>query len=71
MNNIKGAGLGFRREMLDELFPILPSDVDFWEVAPENWIPLGGIYQKQFEQATAQAPFSTHGLSLSIGIRCQ
>ena len=67
MNNIKGAGLGFRREMLNELFPILPNDVDFWEVAPENWIPLGGTYQKQLEQAVAQAPFSTHGLSLSIG----
>ena len=67
MKNIKGAGLGFRREMLDDLFPILPKEVDFWEVAPENWIPLGGIYQKQFEKAIAQAPFSTHGLSLSIG----
>ena len=67
MNEIKGAGLGFRREMLDELLPTLPSDVDFWEVAPENWIPLGGRYQQQFEQVSQQAPFTTHGLSLSIG----
>lgn len=67
MNKIKGAGLGFRREMLDELLPTLPSDIDFWEVAPENWIPLGGRYQLQFEQASQQAPFTTHGLSLSIG----
>ena len=67
MNEIKGAGLGFRREMLDELLPTLPSDIDFWEVAPENWIPLGGRYQQQFEQASQQAPFTTHGLSLSIG----
>ncbi|WP_338518102.1 HvfB family MNIO-type RiPP peptide maturase [Alteromonas gracilis] len=67
MNAIKGAGLGFRREMLDELLPSLPSEVDFWEVAPENWIPLGGRYQQQFEQASKQAPFTTHGLSLSIG----
>ena len=67
MNKIKGAGLGFRREMLDELLPTLPSDIDFWEVAPENWIPLGGRYQQQFEQASQQAPFTTHGLSLSIG----
>ncbi|GFD89798.1 UPF0276 protein [Tenacibaculum sp. KUL152] len=67
MNAIKGAGLGFRREMLDELLPSLPNEVDFWEVAPENWIPLGGRYQQQFEQASKQAPFTTHGLSLSIG----
>ena len=67
MQNIKGAGLGFRREMLDELFPRLPSEVDFWEVAPENWIPMGGRYQEQFANAVCQAPFSAHGLSLSIG----
>ena len=67
MKNIYGAGLGFRREMLKELFPTLPSEVDFWEVAPENWIPLGGKYQKQFQQASSQSPFTTHGLSLSIG----
>tara|TARA_A200000113_G_scaffold219348_1_gene227986 strand:- start:933 stop:1784 length:852 start_codon:yes stop_codon:yes gene_type:complete len=67
MRQIKGAGLGFRREMLQALLPTLPSEVDFWEVAPENWIPLGGKYQEQFQQASMQAPFTTHGLSLSIG----
>ncbi|WP_458730315.1 HvfB family MNIO-type RiPP peptide maturase [Alteromonas alvinellae] len=67
MKNIYGAGLGFRREMLKELLPTLPSEVDFWEVAPENWVPLGGKYQKQFQQASSQSPFTTHGLSLSIG----
>lgn len=67
MKNVSGAGLGFRREMLDELLPQLPSEVDFWEVAPENWIPLGGKYQTQFQEASSQAQFTTHGLSLSIG----
>ena len=67
MKNLKGAGLGFRREMLKDLLPVLPSEVDFWEVAPENWIPLGGKYEAQFQQASKQAPFTTHGLSLSIG----
>ena len=67
MFNLEGAGLGFRRELLDDILPILPSDVDFWEVAPENWIPLGGAYQRKFQQAISQAPFTTHGLSLSIG----
>lgn len=64
---LQGAGLGLRREMLDELLPQLPSEVDFWEVAPENWIPLGGKYQKQLESLTHQANFVCHGLSLSIG----
>jgi len=67
MKHIQGAGLGFRREMLDELLPTLPSEVDFWEVAPENWIPLGGTYESQFAQSIQQSPFTTHGLSLSIG----
>ncbi|NDW23063.1 DUF692 family multinuclear iron-containing protein [Alteromonas hispanica] len=67
MNKIAGAGLGFRREMLNEILPEMPSEVDFWEVAPENWIPLGGLYQEQFKQASTQAAFSSHGLSLSIG----
>eukprot|EP01093_Parvamoeba_rugata_P000999 TRINITY_DN1119_c0_g2_i1.p1 TRINITY_DN1119_c0_g2~~TRINITY_DN1119_c0_g2_i1.p1 ORF type:complete len:284 (-),score=60.58 TRINITY_DN1119_c0_g2_i1:230-1081(-) len=67
MKHIQGAGLGFRREMLSELLPTLPNEVDFWEVAPENWIPLGGKFEQQFTQAAQQAPFTTHGLSLSIG----
>ncbi|MDO6568649.1 DUF692 domain-containing protein [Alteromonas sp. 1_MG-2023] len=67
MKHVQGAGLGFRREMLDELLPTLPSEVDFWEVAPENWIPLGGTYESQFAQSIQQSPFTTHGLSLSIG----
>lgn len=67
MFNLEGAGLGFRRELLADILPILPSEVDFWEVAPENWIPLGGAYQRKFQQAISQAPFTTHGLSLSIG----
>ncbi|GGW94608.1 HvfB family MNIO-type RiPP peptide maturase [Alteromonas halophila] len=67
LSNITGAGLGLRREMMDELLPSLPSEVDFWEVAPENWIPFGGKFEQQFSACRAQAPFSTHGLSLSIG----
>ena len=64
---ISGVGLGLRREMSDELVNGLPSDVDFWEVAPENWIPFGGKYQKQLASYTQQSPFVSHGLSLSIG----
>lgn len=65
--NLSGVGLGLRREMIDELLPNIPTEVDFWEVAPENWIPLGGKYQKQLSQFTSARDFVTHGLSLSIG----
>ncbi|SHF56200.1 hypothetical protein SAMN04487965_2252 [Microbulbifer donghaiensis] len=46
----------------------LSSDaVDFLEVAPENWIGVGGRYGRWFRQYTERFPFVIHGLSLSIG----
>jgi len=65
--HLSGVGLGLRREMINELIDDIPHSVDFWEVAPENWIPLGGKYQKQLSQFTQTSQFTTHGLSLSIG----
>jgi uncharacterized protein (UPF0276 family) len=65
--HLSGVGLGLRREMLNELLPDIPTSVDFWEVAPENWIPLGGKYQKNLNQFTSACNFVSHGLSLSIG----
>lgn len=61
------AGLGFRREMLDELSQGVPESVDFFEIAPENWIPFGGKLANQFASFTANHTFYAHGLSLSIG----
>jgi len=64
---LEGVGLGLRREMLSEMEQQIPDSVDFWEVAPENWIPLGGQFKKQLQRFTHQCNFVTHGLSLSIG----
>lgn len=64
---VSGIGLGLRREMLDELITAKPAEIDFFEVAPENWIPFGGKLQKKFQQLTEQHRFICHGLSLSIG----
>ena len=61
-----GAGLGLRREMLDQLSADT-AGIDFWEIAPENWIPMGGKYHKILRQFTEKNPFVCHGLSLSIG----
>jgi uncharacterized protein (UPF0276 family) len=44
-----------------------PDAVDFFEVAPENWIGVGGKLGKQFRHFTERYPFVAHGLSLSIG----
>ena len=45
-----------------------PADpVNFWEVAPENWMGVGGYYGNMFRELTEQFPFICHGLSLSIG----
>ncbi|MBN7820897.1 DUF692 domain-containing protein [Bowmanella yangjiangensis] len=65
--NATNVGLGLRREMLEEVQSFGCVPVDFWEVAPENWMPLGGRYQKQLSALTQQYEFKTHGLSLSIG----
>ncbi len=37
------------------------------EVAPENWIDVGGKFGHQFQQVAEQVPMVCHGLSLNIG----
>ena len=64
---LEGSGLGLRRSMLGSLAEANPSEIDFMEVAPENWIGVGGSYGKQFREFTERYPFACHGLSLSIG----
>ncbi len=64
---VSGTGLGLRRDMFDELSDTHLQSIDFMEVAPENWIGIGGKFGKQFRSYTERMPFVTHGLSLSIG----
>ena len=64
---VQGAGLGLRRAIIDKLMADPPSDVDFMEVAPENWINVGGALGKKLRFFTERYPFVIHGLSLSIG----
>jgi uncharacterized protein (UPF0276 family) len=64
---VTGAGLGLRRALLNQLMESPPADVDFMEVAPENWIDVGGVLGKKFRYFTERYPFVIHGLSLSIG----
>jgi uncharacterized protein (UPF0276 family) len=64
---VNSAGLGFRREMLDEIGLLSAQPPEFMEVAPENWIPLGGKLGRQFSALSEEFTFLCHGLSLSIG----
>lgn len=63
----KGVGLGLRRELLRQLPAEPDGELDFLEVAPENWMALGGRLGKQFRALTECYTFTTHGLSLSLG----
>jgi uncharacterized protein (UPF0276 family) len=64
---VSGAGLGLRRGLMNKLMADPPGDVDFMEVAPENWIHVGGKLGSKFRFFTERYPFVLHGLSLSIG----
>lgn len=64
---VQGAGLGVRRGLLPELGHCDPAQLDFLEVAPENWIGLGGRMGRQFRSLTERFPFLCHGLSLNLG----
>ncbi len=66
-SNLHGAGLGLRRPFLSEILQTPQPDVDFFEVAPENWITMGGKLGKQFRAMTEKYRFICHGLSISIG----
>ncbi len=67
---IVGAGLGLRRGLMRELAAndeAVTAGVDFMEVAPENWIDVGGRFGRRFRAFTERFPFVCHGLSLSLG----
>lgn len=70
MNNLPpvyGAGLGLRRSFMDDLAAVDNAPLDFLEVAPENWLEMGGRLGKKLRFFTERYPMLCHGLSLSIG----
>lgn len=64
---VTGAGLGLRRALLGPLEHADLSDLGFMEVAPENWIGVGGVRGRKLRAWTERMPFICHGLSLSLG----
>lgn len=66
-NVIRGAGLGLRRCFIESVAADPPGSVDFYEVAPENWMRMGGRNGRLFRSLTERLPFVCHGLTLSLG----
>ena len=64
---VSGAGLVLRRGLMKKLMADPPAEVDFMEVAPENWIHVGGRLGHRFRFFAERYPILLHGLSLSIG----
>ena len=73
---LTGAGLGLRRSLLGPLQDWRTASerdahdagaIDFFEVAPENWINVGGKLGKTLRSFTERHAFVCHGLSLSLG----
>jgi uncharacterized protein (UPF0276 family) len=60
-------GLGLRRVLMTQLMAAEPDDFDFLELAPENWIGIGGVHGRALEACAERYPLYCHGLSLSLG----
>lgn len=60
-------GIGYRKDFGAEFLTQTALSPAFIEVAPENWMGVGGYWKRQLRQALERYPLFTHGLSLSIG----
>lgn len=63
----KYVGIGFRKEFSEEFLSSGKLKPGFIEVAPENWMGIGGYWKKIFKQVSEKHAVLAHGLSLSIG----
>jgi uncharacterized protein (UPF0276 family) len=71
MPEISGTGLGLKRELIPQLKqqygqPLL-ANLQFVEIAPENWIDVGGKYAADLAWFAERYPIACHGLCLSLG----
>lgn len=64
---VHGAGLGLRRELVAPLKAGKPPAIEFFEIAPENWMDMGGARGRELRWFTERYRFVCHGLSLNLG----
>jgi uncharacterized protein (UPF0276 family) len=71
LSNIQGVGLGLKRELIPQIQSLYGQDlirnINFLEIAPENWINAGGKYKQQLDWFVSRYPIICHGLCLSLG----
>lgn len=75
LSDIHGVGLGLKRELIPQIqrhfqYPAandIINNIDFVEIAPENWIGAGGKYAKDLAWFVERYPIVCHGLCLSLG----
>jgi uncharacterized protein (UPF0276 family) len=71
INKIQGVGLGLKRELIPQIQAAFGNDIianiNFVEIAPENWIEIGGKATKQLDWFVERFPIVCHGLCLSLG----
>ncbi len=65
--SLHGTGLGLRRELLPDLMAGIPDAIDFLELAPENWLDMGGAHRRALRHVAERRPIAAHGLSLNLG----
>jgi uncharacterized protein (UPF0276 family) len=70
-SKINGVGLGLKRELIPQIQAAYgdPSiaNINFVEIAPENWIDAGGKSAQQLDWFAERYPIVCHGLCLSLG----
>jgi uncharacterized protein len=69
--DIQGVGLGLKRELIPQIQALHQnpsiSNINFVEIAPENWIGAGGKAQADLAWFVERYPIACHGLCLSLG----
>ncbi len=69
--DIKGVGLGLKRELIPQIQnlhkDISIANINFVEIAPENWIDAGGKAEADLAWFVERYPIACHGLCLSLG----
>ncbi|MEQ9186419.1 MAG: DUF692 domain-containing protein [Cryomorphaceae bacterium] len=63
----KHVGIGYRKDFGNAFLESDAVHPAFVEVAPENWIDVGGYWRRQFARVAERYPVYCHGLSLSVG----
>lgn len=71
ISQVQGVGLGLKRELIPQIQSFdgqsMIENINFLEIAPENWIDIGGKASKHLDWFVERYPIICHGLCLSLG----